>query len=286
MNAPPLGSRLSGGILGQSAQTSVPGVKIDVSHMRGTTRFNDLHDELQKHIEQVDAFIQQQISYAAQCSALLPAHAQNLAHIPTDAEYLGNRADTVELALDNDSGVVAKLKELLDEDVEDARRVFRVVENLKLPQQFHYPGLSWGHTSVAAAAGRTGVADGDDESASTDLVSYISSQADTFAKTLDDYRRNISEIEQHLRIVEATGMSQAELLMVKKVATDGKEGRSRGREEDLRSLAAVLGDFERGILGLASKVGAAREAVVELTVGVGGGQANGRLGNGRIGLGR
>ena len=40
-----------------------------------------------------------------------------------------------------------------------------------------------------------------------------------------------------------------------------------GRDDELRNLAAVLADFERGILSVASKVGAVKEAVVELVVG-------------------
>ena len=40
-----------------------------------------------------------------------------------------------------------------------------------------------------------------------------------------------------------------------------------GRDDELRNLAAVLADFERGILSVASKVGAVKENVVELVVG-------------------
>ena len=49
---------------------------------------------------------------------------------------------------------------------------------------------------------------------------------------------------------------------------DGRNGGvSAGQDDELRNLAAVLADFERGILSVASKVGAVREGVVELVVG-------------------
>ncbi len=269
-----LGNRLGASLLNQSNQaSSMSGVKIDAAHMRGTTRFNDLHDELQKQIEQADSFIQQQISFAAQCSAILPVHAQNLSYIPTDAEYLAQKADTVELALDNDSTAIAKLKDIVSKDIEDARQIFRVVENLKLPQQFHYPGLMWssGNAALRSSINATAADQSDDSSNPTDLVKYFSTNADEFAKTLSEYRRNVAEIEAHLRIVESTALTQSEALMAKRAARDGVDNASAGGNDDLRNLAAVLADFERGILNVASKVGAAREAVVEVTVGSGGG---------------
>lgn len=39
----------------------MPGVRISVNELRGTTRFNDLHEELQKVIVNVDTFIHGQI---------------------------------------------------------------------------------------------------------------------------------------------------------------------------------------------------------------------------------
>ena len=268
-------NRLGGSLLGRStAQQTIPGVKIDVSQMRGTTRFSDLHEELQKQVEQVDNFIQQQISYSAQCSALLPAHEQSLTYIPNDAEYVAHKLDTTELSLGNDSVAIAKLKDLVKDDTNDAKLSFRAIDNLKLPQQFHYSGMMWsgfnGQPTRSAMDNATTTATdaSDDVPSAADLLSYFSRRADAFSQKVAEYERNTREIETHLRTVETTAVAQTEAVMAQaQRANVSTDGRSSSLDDELRGLAAVLADFERGILSVASKVGSAREHVVELVMG-------------------
>ncbi|KZF19321.1 hypothetical protein L228DRAFT_263665 [Xylona heveae TC161] len=275
-----------------SAQTggTVPGVKIDVSNLRGTTRFNDLHEELQKQIEQIDNFILQQMQYKDQCDALMPKHEEALSYIPNDVNYVSQRFETLQRALENDAQAVDHVRKLVKRDAADARLSFRAIDNLKLPQQYHYTGM-WNSTTGIASS-RTGAAPGagadgkkaedaaleDDEIAGTgprsaDLVSYFSAQADDMKRTLASYTSTVQEIESHLRGVEASTMQQMQQLLF----TRGRDGGQRSAEDQIRELAAVLKEFEAGIFGVAGKVGSARENVQEAILGssnaVGGGSA-------------
>jgi len=245
---------------GNQQQQTVPGVKIDVSTIRGTTRFNDLHEELQKQIEQIDAFIQQQISFKEQCDALMPAHDLNLTSIPNDVEYVKGKADTAELALDNDSQAINTMKGVVKKDADNAELSFKAVENLKLPQQFHYTGMWHGHSStIVPQRSRGGSSQGNSEEPA-DLVSYFSTCATEMTNTLKTYQQNISEIEAHLRTVEANTIAQGQQLMFKR----GRDGGSRSSEDQIRELAAVLREFEGGIINVAGKVGTVREEVQEI----------------------
>jgi nucleoporin p58/p45 len=82
---------MGGGLsLGQSTnqqQQTVPGVRIDVTNIRGTTRFNDLHEDLQKQISFLDDFIQAQIQLKNDCDAIMPSHDSQLAQVPNDVEF-------------------------------------------------------------------------------------------------------------------------------------------------------------------------------------------------------
>lgn len=239
----------------------MPGVKIDISNVRGTTRFNDLHEDLQKQIEQIDTFIQTQIQYKEQCDALMPSHAASLGTIPDDVAFVQNKLETTELALDNDSRAIEAMKDVVRRDADNARLSFRAIENLKLPQQFHYSGM-W-QTGASSSPGRGadgGSAGGGDNGAGgpVDLVAYVSETAESFAKTLEKYQRNVAEIEAHLRTLEASVVQQGQQMMFSR----GRDGAGRSREEQVGELGRVLRDFENGILQVAKHVGQAREEVV------------------------
>ena len=92
---------------------------------------------------------------------------------------------------------------------------------------------------------------------------------------LDNYVQTVQAIESHLRGMEARTAQQTQAFLLQQSrGTDGRyvgngepgkngpEGRSA--EDQVRELASVLREFEGGILGVAGKVGAAREGVQEL----------------------
>ncbi|KAI9821884.1 MAG: hypothetical protein M1827_002466 [Pycnora praestabilis] len=267
------GTGMSGGLAGglslgqstqQQQQSTVPGVRIDVANVRGTTHFGDLHEELQRQIETIDNFVLQQIHYKEQCDALMPSLEDQSSYIPNDVDFVSRRLDTVQRGLENDAEAIDHVRGLVKKDAADAKLSFRAIDNLKLPQQYHHTGL-WNVPSSASRlrGPQIPAEEGETEEGSADLVSYFSAQADEMAKTLDNYRKNVHEIESHLRGVEASTVQQMQQLMFMR----GKDGGERSAEDQVRELAAVLREFENGILGVAGKVGGAREGVQELALG-------------------
>ncbi|KAK7712162.1 hypothetical protein SLS57_007838 [Botryosphaeria dothidea] len=258
-----------GGMFGQTqsnagGQGTVPGVRIDLSQIRGSTRFSDLHEDVQKQIEQMDSMIQQQISHHDQCQAFIDgALKENISYLPNDVEWVNGKCEAVETALDNDSQAIAQLKQTIKKDVENARIAFRVLENLKLPTQFHYTGSMW---STAPAPAKSASPDDSSADSNTDLVSFFSTQSDEMNETLKQQARLLTEIEQHLRTVEANTMQQAQELMTRRSAGNPEEH----HENRLRELALLFQEIQKAILNEAQKVGDCREKVIEATVGASG----------------
>ena len=238
---------------GQPPQQTVPGTKIDLSNIRPTTRFADLHDDLKKQIEQVDTFIKQQESFASQCEALLPNHSQSVASVTPDVELISGKVETVELSLENDSRDIKSAKDLLANDTKDLTRCVRVVENLSLPSQFHYGPTSLGGSSAA----RSRLVDEDYD---VDLVGYFGRQADAMRQTLDTFTSNLTEIESHLRVIESSTLQQSQQVAAQRAG-------GSGGNDTVRELADTLRGFEGGILDAAGYVGACREGVNELILG-------------------
>ena len=261
-NAPIAGSLT----LGQSQQQqTVPGARIDISNLRPTTRFSDLHDDLKKTIENIDGFIKQQESYAAQCEALMPTHSGSVTSVGPDVELINSKVDTVELALENDGREINVAKDLVTSDIADLARCIRVIENLQLPSQFHY-----GQSVSASTRSRHG-----DDEYDVDLVGYFGRQADTMQKTLNTFTSNLTEIESHLRVIEANTLQQSQQVAAQRSGSGGANA-----NDSVRELADTLRGFENGILDAAGFVGACREGVNELIIGRVSGDAGRGMSNG------
>ena len=244
------------------AQQTVPGVRINLSELRPTTRFNDLHDDIQKIIENVDKFILNQISLSEQCDGTMPKVESALAFIPNDVEFCARRLDTMQQALENDAGAIETNRELVGKDAADARLSFKTIQNLRMPQQFQHANL-WNQPQPPQNIGSV-LQDGNvEENASADLVSYFSKQADEMASTLGTFKSHIAEVETYLRGLEAKTVQQMQRLQF----TKNRDGGQRSADDQVRELAAVLREFEGGILGVAGKVGGVREKVQEAMLG-------------------
>ncbi|EFX04639.1 nucleoporin nup49 [Grosmannia clavigera kw1407] len=131
-----------GGLFGTAAPaTTAAGVRIDVSNLKGTTRFNDLHESLQKDIMAFDSLIQSYVEQKNQVAAFLPAHGESLAAIPDDVRFVGRKYDGVSSALGSDLQAIQVLRETVKQDAEHAQLSFKALDNQKLPAQFHTSGL-------------------------------------------------------------------------------------------------------------------------------------------------
>lgn len=240
-------------------QQVVPGVRIDVSNIRSTTRFNDLQEDLQKQIADIDKAIQGFINQKHELDAFMPVHGEQLSSIPADVAFVSRKAAGVEGALSADAVAVKQLRELVKVDAENAKLSFKAVDNLKLPTSYHQAGLWSTRGQQSAAAGGSTDVDGEGTS---DLVGFFSRTADEMGETMKKFERNLGEIEMHLHGVQANVLEQ-----MQRVAATPKDGVQGGGEEKIVELAAVLRDFEESILKVAGVVGGAREGVTSLQLG-------------------
>lgn len=262
---PPPARKLFPSQIGQytQQQQTVPGVRIlDVNQLRSTTRFNDLHEDLQKVIEYVDNFIIGQIRCQEECALHTEDIDQKCDQMPPDVEYCTKALATMQQALQNDAESIATAKGLVKVDVADAKLSFKTIQKLKMPQQFHQSGM-WNTTGIS----QSGVSSFPEEDAevgvSRNIVDYFSKQADEMTKTLEAYKRNIGQVEAYLKGVESNTMQQMQQMMFNR----GQDGGEKSAEEQVRQLATVLRDFEHGITGVATRVGGSREKIQELMLG-------------------
>jgi nucleoporin p58/p45 len=267
------GSAFGGGLtMGQGRNLqpqTIPGVKIDVANLRGTTRFNDLHEELQKQIEHMDNVIQGQIKLKNDCNAIMAPHDSQLATVPADVEFLRRKLVGLESSMAADAEAISHVREFIKSDAENAKLSFRAIDNLKLPPQYHVSGV-W----PPKPSSRDGRVQNGSESDVHDIVGFFSSNADELSATLAKYRKHIGEIEQHLRSVEESSAQQINSLIARR--NDG----SNRDEDEIRQLAYALTEFEQSILHVAGKVGGLREGIQKLQLGNFMGAVNGRSTNG------
>ncbi|KAI1340318.1 hypothetical protein F5Y15DRAFT_54473 [Xylariaceae sp. FL0016] len=250
-----LGGTLGFGLtMGQSAtQQTVPGVRIDVSNLKGTTRFNDLQEDLQKQIESVDKFILEQQARKGEVDSFMPNHGEMLESLPADVKFVTRKYDGARNALQSAAQAIESARVLVNQDADAARLSFRAIDNLKLPSQYHTSNF-WSprqHTPGTANA----------ESDGQDLVGFFSKAANEMEDQMNKYGKNLTEIETHMHGVSDGLVDQLQRMM----AT--KNGASSGSDEKIQELASVLRDFEQGIMKVAGDVASAREGMTRLQVG-------------------
>ena len=235
-------------------QQTVPGVRIDTSNIRGTTRFEDLHEDIQKQIEYMDSIVQVQLGRKGECDAIVPKHEEELFRIPPDVEFCRRKLMGVESAMATDLESLAHVRGLIETDAENAKLSFKAIDRLKLPPQYHTPGV-W-HSNTGKSGGASG-----NESEARDIVGFFSATADELSATLTKHQNHIKEIELHLRNVENSTAQQVNALVAK------RNGGFTSDEDAVRELAGALTEFEQGVLHVAGKVGATREGVQSLQLG-------------------
>ena len=246
-------------------QQTVPGVRIlDVNQLRSTTRFNDLHEDLQKVIEQVDNFIVGQIRCQEECAQFTEDIDQKCHQIPPDVDHCTKALETMQQALENDAESVAFAKSLVKFDVADAKLIFKTVQSLKMPPHLYQSG-TWNSAGISHSGGSSFPEEDAEVGASRNIVEYFSKQAEEMTRTLETYKRNTGQVEAYLNSVESNTMKQMQQINFNR----GQDGGDKSAEEQVRQLAAVLRDFEHGITGVATRVGDARDKVQEILLGPG-----------------
>jgi len=260
----------------QQPQT-VPGVRIDVSNIRSTTRFNDLQEDLQKHIAFLDDNIQKCIKDKEAVDAFLPAHGEQLAQIPVDVSFVARKYEGAHDALADDVQAVHQLRDTVRADADNAKLSFKAVDNLRLPTQYHQAGL-WStraaggaghHQGGAGVPGSGSAADADAES-NSDLITYFSKTADEMDEMMRRFEGNLGEIEVHLHGVQGNMLEQLQRVSAQQARNNATNGagpngqQQNGVDDRVVELAMVLRDFEESILKVAGVVGGVKEGITEL----------------------
>ncbi|KMU81355.1 hypothetical protein CISG_09000 [Coccidioides immitis RMSCC 3703] len=183
-----------------AGSTVVQGVKIDVSNLLPTTKFESCSDELKKEIEAIDTYILNQMHMCNEVSDLLPTISAQGSLIPNDVEFVQGKLDALQEALANDANGIDQARNL---------------------------------------------------------------RGDEMNSVLEEYRRNLKEIEDHLHGVELSVQRQVNEL----TSFRGKNGAPHKPASQVSQLASTLGDVETAILGVAGRLGGVKEEVQEIMLG-------------------
>lgn len=182
--------------MGQSTnQQTVPGVRVDLANVKGTTKFNDLTPEIQKEIEQCDNVIQMFKGQADQIAQFMAGHRGDLDRLTHDVEWLKRKFDGVKTTLEDDVKTVAHLKTLVRSDADIAKAAFSGAEQLKLPAHYH---TTWLTANKPAAKSK---GEGEDP-ALEDCITLFSREADRLNELHRFQIQKIKEMEQHMPGVE------------------------------------------------------------------------------------
>lgn len=268
--------------------TVVQGVRIDASNLLPTTKFESCADEIKRTIEQIDAYILNQISMCNDVAGIIPTVVSQGSTIPNDVEFVEGKLETIQLALENDAREIDAVRNMVARNAAEAQIGFRAIDNLKLPLQYQSTGGGWWSVSEQQLSERQTLrssiknrkstlalpddVEGDPSTSDsingipTNLVEYFSHRSDEMSTVLDGYRKNLKEIEDHLHGVEGSLNRQINEFLSSRNRDDGTPG-GGGAKNQLADLAAALGDVEAGILGVASRLGGVKEEVQELILG-------------------
>ncbi|KAL4921416.1 hypothetical protein BDW62DRAFT_128757 [Aspergillus aurantiobrunneus] len=265
------------------AGTVIPGVKVDVSNLLPTTKYESCADEIKAELERFDTFVLNQINMCNEVANMVPSVAAQGSTIPNDVEYVQGKLETMQHALENDASDIDQLRSLVSRDAAEAQVAFRAIDTLKLPLQYQSTGGSgwWSPQDQKVSDSQSlrstrkntlALPDDVEGDPSTNaingvpvnLVEYFSQRSDEMGVVLERYTRNLKEIEDHLHGVESTLDRQIH---------DFTTSRSRDRtgsgapKSIVNDLAAVLGDVETGILGVANRLGTVTEQAQEVVLG-------------------
>ena len=286
--APSLGASFLGGT---STNNASSGTKIDAEHLRSTTKFDQLNDQLQSEIAALDGFILQQIQICNEVSDVQPSIAASGANLPNDVAYVSQKLEEIEIGLENDAEEIVGLRDgVVKKDIAETKVCFRSVDRLKMPAQYQNQyqapstapvsgisggvyggsGLSgwWNHPqtlqrSVRGTNGGSrsltlpGEEDPDDVGGPGNMIDLIERRTGDMKTTLKSNAELLKEIEDFVESVE---------LKILQKERDLVYG-SREPEDPINMLRFVFGAVEKSMYDVADKVGGARDGVQELVLG-------------------
>jgi nucleoporin p58/p45 len=213
--------------------------------------------------------------------------AQQGSTIPNDVGFVEGKLETMQHALENDARDINHVRNMVTRNAAEAQVAFRAIDNLKLPLQYQSSSGGWWSVPEQQLSERQSLrssiknrkstlalpagVEGDSSTADSidgvpvNLVEYFSHRSDEMSTVLDGYKKNLKEIEDHLYGVESSLSRQINEFTASRNRDNTPNGSTA--KSQLADLAAALGDVEAGILGVASRLGGAKEEVQELAMG-------------------
>lgn len=272
--------------------------QIDITHLRSTTKFDQLTPALQKEIEDVDTLILNQIKLASEVSDLLPTVIAAGQTIPNGVDFVGQKLDEVEAGLGNDAeAIVAARDGAMKKGELEAKCVFRAIDRLKMPRQYQishtqneslggngaYGGGSglngwWNNPQTLKGSVRGGSSRGDTiqlpgEDAEEgiqgpkSLIELFNTRADEMQGSIQNDRQLLGEIEDFVQGLEAKVVGRERELNERLNNGDGNGAAFSERDHQIQLLRVVFGEVQRSLYDAADKVGATREDVAQLALG-------------------
>ncbi|KAI5310747.1 hypothetical protein KEM55_002650 [Ascosphaera atra] len=275
-----------------NASNTVQGVKIDITNLVPTTKFEACSTELQNEIEKIDNMIQNQIKMCNEVSDLLPSIVSQGSPVPTDVEFVENKLETLQEALELDAAGIENSRQVVERDAAEAKLAFRTIDTLLLPLQYQpTPGERWWSSttnssgamprhSLRSALGarhtllalpkdaEEDVNEKADDSMPANLVEFFSRRADGMSGVVGTYRGRLSEIEAHLRELEGELTLQLHDAVAK--SRGNNDAAAMGytpAQGQVAELAGALEDIEGAILTVAGRVGDVKDQVSEASLG-------------------
>lgn len=271
--------------------------QIDLTHLRSTTKFDQLTPDLQREIEAVDTLILNQMKLASEVADLLPTVVAAGETLPSGVDFVSQKLEEVEAGLGNDAEAIVGARDGgLKKNELEAKCVFRAVDRLKMPRQYQQiahtqtenlngsgiyggSGLSgwWNNPQTLKGSVRGGHAQGDkvqlpDEDSEEvqgpkSLVELFNNRGDDMQRMIQDNRQLLSEIEDFVQGLEGKVVGKERELNDRFNYGDRNGTAVSEREHQMQLLRYVFGEVHRSLYDVADKVGATRDDAAQLTIG-------------------
>ena len=227
-----------------------------MQNVKGTTRFSDLHDDIQKEVLAIDNVIGKIISFKEEIDAFMPQHEADVNAVATDVALMERKYEAVRAVLDSDVQAIAHVQDLTKQDVDDAKISFRAVENLKLPAHYHTASL-WGSRAPNAggASGTSaGSAVGQLDATGQDIMAFYQRHVQSLDERYARIKERLAEVQQHMPGVEAGLYERVRSLSEAGVFPD----------DQAQQLIGALTETYQAIIGQANRVAECRQQFVDL----------------------
>lgn len=278
--------------------------QIDLTHIRSTTKFDHLQQQLQQDIQGLDtAILNQQTDCDQGLAAVLPNIKDTGSQLAPSIDYVSTKLDELESGLENDAEAIVNFRDSeMKQDEAELKCVFRNVDRLKVPRHYQIVGNAAdnpaGGTSMlgSSAINSTGLSgwwnqpqtlrgmrstsgiggqplqlvaeDTDDGSSSgpNTMVDLFDARAEEFKKVNEEQKRLLAEIEDFIEGLEEKVITKEQEIneRLNYGNANAMERKEQEKQRKMNQLGFVFGEVQRGLYEVADKVGTTRDGIIEL----------------------